>query len=839
MDPVIEQDKVEVDEVSRIRSLLAVHQSGINIKAIARVLGLNRNTVARHLQTLLLLGEAEMRQAGISHIYLSSCRVPYSAIQAIITDPFLLISPDGTVLGMNAAFLDLASCTLESVVGKRVHTAPFSTLITRETTKCIRAALEPGSEREPFQFLTKSDRRAFYSRIVQVVLHDGAPATCFILKSTIEGDVLLPLQGPHGRISHSSIDQREMYLTLAPDLKVVGTSGAFTRMYQKTARTMVGRPFYDLATGEDTARVGDIVRTISSSEPVREVTFPVIISDRPARWERWAVRGIFSRGEGLTGYTATGIDITAEHDLTDRLTAYQEGMDELIRRRTDDLREVNRQLYDEVEHLESQRQQLQFLQFAIDSTGDPHIWIDEEGKVIHTNENVVRVLAYTPDEALGISIKEVLPDIPLQTITGVSARIEDKGSLLAGTSMRTKDGRMIPAEVSISRIRYQGKEHFSIILRDITLWKAVEESRKKLIAIIEANPSMVAIWNPSRKLIYLNRAGRNLLGIDSSADISSLSITDFFTPSDRAEFLQTGIPQAITQGVWRHESRLNARGGKTIPVEVILIAHSSGGKTVSEFSTLALDITDRKAAEQRIMENERKYRALVEASIDGIMLVSLDGTIHEANMAATRMFHYERDSLTGRPVETILTLDEGGSVVRSLTGGGMEEGIYIGIEGRRRDGTTFPAEVSGTTVTLDGVKKVIVHVNDITDRRRAELTLQTAAFYARSLVEDTTAPLLMLNPDGIVSDLNRAAEEFVGVKRDSLKGRNLATVTESSVETTTLLAEVNAQGVVRDRVIRFRLPRGGFHEGTLTATAVRDTTGVINGIVLILKPQNR
>lgn len=117
------------------------------------------------------------------------------------------------------------------------------------------------------------------------------------------------------------------------------------------------------------------------------------------------------------------------------------------------------------------------------------------------------------------------------------------------------------------------------------------------------------------------------------------------------------------------------------------------------------------------------YRQVFRASPDGIVIVDLEGRIREVNPRATEMFGYGKEELLGRDVE-LLVPDASRSVHRRERSSYAEDpeprpmGAGRELEGRRRDGTVFPVEISLSPVQTDAGKLVIATVRDLRRRER-------------------------------------------------------------------------------------------------------------------------
>jgi PAS domain S-box-containing protein len=127
--------------------------------------------------------------------------------------------------------------------------------------------------------------------------------------------------------------------------------------------------------------------------------------------------------------------------------------------------------------------------------------------------------------------------------------------------------------------------------------KKSEEAGARLVAILEATPDYVGIASPLGQLLYLNRAGRRLVGIGDDELIELLSDRDSYPVWARRILEQEGLPAAARKGVWRGETALLSRSGKEIPVSQVIVAHKSASGEVEFYSTITRDISERKQAE--------------------------------------------------------------------------------------------------------------------------------------------------------------------------------------------------------------------------------------------------
>lgn len=172
------------------------------------------------------------------------------------------------------------------------------------------------------------------------------------------------------------------------------------------------------------------------------------------------------------------------------------------------------------------------------------------------------------------------------------------------------------------------------------------------------------------------------------------------------------------------------------------------------------DITERKRAEDMLKESEERYRSLVAATMDAVLLTAPDGRILSANEAACRMFGYSEEELVRKGRNGVVddadprllpALDE-----RARTGQFRGELTFI-----RKDGTRFPAEISSSLFTLDhGEQRTSMVIRDITEQKQTEKRLRESEHFLQAMVDALPFHICVLDQTGKIVVVNRAWREF-------------------------------------------------------------------------------
>ncbi|MBF0522755.1 MAG: PAS domain S-box protein, partial [Candidatus Omnitrophica bacterium] len=176
------------------------------------------------------------------------------------------------------------------------------------------------------------------------------------------------------------------------------------------------------------------------------------------------------------------------------------------------------------------------------------------------------------------------------------------------------------------------------------------DERNQLIKIIESTSDLVALATLDRKVLYMNSAGKRMLGLSQSEGSTIQDIGDAHPSWVLNTIFNEGIPTALAKGVWNGETVLLHSSGKEIPVSQVIMAHKDSEGNVDYLSTIMRDISDRKEIERDILNQGFRIRAqqaaiIKLASSNSLAQCSFDDCLGQITELAAETLSVERASI--------------------------------------------------------------------------------------------------------------------------------------------------------------------------------------------------
>lgn len=176
----------QTGDFSGILNILKDNPRGMSVTELADAAHVNRNTIARYMDNLLISGRVEMRTFGKAKVFFISKRIPVSAMLNLSSEMVLLIDSDLIVIQANEALLTFLSCTADEITGSCIYTGKCGILCSGVLTDQIKSALRGEIVRGELRLFKAGEECILDQRIYPIALPDGRPGVTIMLDNITE-----------------------------------------------------------------------------------------------------------------------------------------------------------------------------------------------------------------------------------------------------------------------------------------------------------------------------------------------------------------------------------------------------------------------------------------------------------------------------------------------------------------------------------------------------------------------------------------------------------------------------------------------------------------------------
>ena len=248
-----------------------------------------------------------------------------------------------------------------------------------------------------------------------------------------------------------------------------------------------------------------------------------------------------------------------------------------------------------------------------------------------------------------------------------------------------------------------------------------------LASLVSASREFIGIADLEGNALFVNKAGRELVGLQDLKAVRSTRIIEYFSADDQHRIIHEVLPAVQDSGFWEGELKFrNFQTGQLIPVLYsIFPVHDLKG-AISAYGTVTRDLAESKFTEQRL----RSLASIVESSDDAIVSKNLDGIIASWNKGAERIFGYTSQDAIGQPITIVIPADRQNEEREILTRIRRGERIdHFETTRQRKDGSLIVVSLSVSPIKGDdgkivGASKI---ARDITEQKRDQELISTLA----------------------------------------------------------------------------------------------------------------
>ena len=363
----------------------------------------------------------------------------------------------------------------------------------------------------------------------------------------------------------------------------------------------------------------------------------------------------------------------------------------------------------------------------------------------------------------------------------------------------------------------------------------------KASAILEAAVDGVVTIDENGNIESINKAAERIFGYSAAEvigrNVNMLMPEPYHSDHDGYLAAYKATRRAKIIGIGR-EVTGRRKDGSTFPMDLAVGESRNTGRQL--FAGICRDITARKQAEQIMRDSEARTRAILDTAVDGIITIDPVGTILTVNPATVRIFGYAAEEVIGQNVKMLMpepfqSAHDGYLARYRATGHRKIIGIGREVEGRRKDGSVFPIDLSVGEAVAGGGRIFTGIVRDISERKRTEEALRQSEERFRLIIDNVRDyAITWLDLDGRVVSWNEGAGRLYGWTADEIVGKSTATLypPENQAEAASSLQEVRENGRYEGEGWRIRKDGSRFWAHAVV-TPLWDAKGGMRGFVRV------
>ncbi len=488
-------------------------------------------------------------------------------------------------------------------------------------------------------------------------------------------------------------------------------------------------------------------------------------------------------------------------------------------------------------------EQAAFLSSILESSTEYSIIAkDLDGMIMAWNEGARRIYGHEASDVVGKASAFILHNAEDVTSGRAQALLDEArrtGKWEGELKRVRKNGSQFTAHVTITLRRDPSGNPigFTMISRDLTDSERIErelrESQAYNRGLIESNIDALMTTDPLGVITDVNRQMCEMSGY-SSQELIGTPFKLYFTDPKRAE---DGIRRVLAEDrVTNYELTMRSRTGKETVVSYNATTfRSAGGKLKGVFAA-ARDITDQKRLEEELRQTQNYTRGLIEASVDALMTVDPSFRITDVNEQTIRITGYGREELIGSPFPDYFTDPERAvaGVEKTLRERYLTNYVLV-LRSKTGQETPVSFNTSVFQDTEGNVRGIFAAARDITQQMHLEEELRQAQNYTRGLIESSVDPMITVDPDLTITDVNQQMVRLAGVAKEKLIGSRFDAYFTEPEQAAAGVRQTLLEGYVTNYELTLRAPNGREVLVSFNASIFRGTEGRVRGIFAVAR----
>jgi PAS domain S-box-containing protein len=606
---------LDQEKITRIKKLLKARPKGLTISDISHNLKINRNSVAKYLEILLITGQVEMRMYGNAKVYYLSNRVPISSMLKFTSALILVLDSDFRVGEANDNFFFYFGEKKEDLIGNPVHPGLVNGIEGGSLESLARRAYETGEVSEEAS-CTREGMTSFLSiKAVPSVFDDGSRGTTLIFEDiTDKKRIEEQLRLSEAKYRAIVEDQTDMVNRFDRNFIIAFVNKAICQAFSLERDELIGRSMLEFIPEEERPGIVECIGRLTPENPVGIIEHQVMGDDGSLRWHQWTNRAIFDDQGNILEYQGVGRDIT---------------------------------------EMKATEQQMLIKDMAISSSINGIGIADLAGTVTYVNRSFLSMFGYSEEsEVIGKPLQSFSISNPGAEgdISPVWRTLQDEGGWSGEVTPLRKDGTGFNALLSATVVKDASGTPLCLMasFMDITEMKRFREEVHLKDTAIAYSINALAIFDPVYRLVYANDAFLKEFRCEFS-EIRGKDPGEIFTKFDTVAPPYEGITAALnSEGRWSGEILLNHQNERPLHfMATFRKTTDEDGNTVSVLASF-VNITDFKNIEMTLNSSRQKLSETLEFMPDPTFIIDRNHRVIGWNRSLESLSGVKREEVLGK-----------------------------------------------------------------------------------------------------------------------------------------------------------------------------------------------
>ena len=516
------------------------------------------------------------------------------------------------------------------------------------------------------------------------------------------------------------------------DNKVLYVSNAYEIIYGQSTRSLYQDPesWMKLVHPDDL----EIVRQFVSDRILgkrKRVAYRIIRPDGEVRWIHSRCFPVYDPEGAICRLAGVALDISHRIEIESDLKNARDELERRVEHRTAELSEANARLRDEIIARKETEAALlaanQKLQGVLQNSSSVIFLKDINGAYQLVNKEFEKLVGRKADDIYGKNPSDLFPPMIVDRYLREDAEVLQQGQAITGyETINLKNYKRTFVTTKFPIFAPEGGVNgICGIATDVTELKRAEEalrdSEDRFRKIVETAQEGVCVIDSENRISFVNPAMAAMFGYTIDEALGRLTF-DFMDEEGRDEALKR-VERRKKGLVDKYDLKLKTKSGEDLWAIISASPIFSEDRRYQGILCMITDITERKKAEEALIEREQQYHALFDNNHSVMFLINPEnGGIVDANPAACAFYGYEKHKLAA------MTLTELGETNQEETFSSMNlarEGKKTQFYLRHRisSGEIRDVEVYSGPITVGGKRLLYSIIHDVTERKKAEETL--------------------------------------------------------------------------------------------------------------------